>query len=168
MRDYLRSNWQPIIELAKTAEFFQDVPFSLDKTFRILHRHFPEAKFILTTRRNPEEWYQSITRFHTAKFGTGGNPPTENELRRASYRYPGYMWDYNRALFETPASDPYEREGLIKWYSSYLGDVRRYFGDKPNFLELEIGDAEASQKIATFVGLTEIITPIPHLNKWPE
>src|SRR5215208_6741231 len=31
-------NWQPIIDLAKTAEFFQDVPFWLEGTYEVLDR----------------------------------------------------------------------------------------------------------------------------------
>src|SRR5215208_4202551 len=66
-------NFEPIIELAGTAEFFQDVPFWLDGTYEVLDRAFSGSKFIHLTR-DSDAWYESLTRFHTQVLGKGRLP----------------------------------------------------------------------------------------------
>ena len=45
-KDWAQRNFTPIIEYCKTAEFFQDVPFSKPFTFIVLDQAFPNSKFI--------------------------------------------------------------------------------------------------------------------------
>ena len=59
-------NFAPIIAFARTAQLFQDIPFALPFTFQALDQPFPGSKFILSVRRDAEEWYGSLTRFATS------------------------------------------------------------------------------------------------------
>jgi len=163
---YPRGDWQAITEFARTADFHQDLPFSAAGTYRALDEAFPAARFILTRRSSAEEWYESLTRFHAAKFGDGTHPPTADQLKAAAYRYPGFMWDANRALYPSPPEEPYRRDDLIGWYHQHLADARTYFAGRPNLLEVEIGDPGATEAIARFAGF-EATLPLPHLNRTP-
>src|SRR5690606_32403789 len=64
-KDWYKRDFKKIIALAKTADAFQDAPFSFPFTFIALDQHFPNAKFILTVRDSPEQWYKSLTTFHS-------------------------------------------------------------------------------------------------------
>src|SRR5690554_2768849 len=101
LEDYKNRNWKPIVDFCKTAEAFQDVPFSWPYTWLILHFHFPEAKFILTIR-DEEQWYNSLVRFHSKLFSNGKNPPNNKELQDAVYHRKGFMWETNRVVWQTP------------------------------------------------------------------
>jgi len=109
IKDYARENWGKIISFCHTAEFFQDLPFSAPKTAEILLETFPDAKFILTIRESAEMWYKSITEFHKIKFGKNGYLPTKEDLMKAEYRQKGFAWDANRALYDSPEKDPYNK-----------------------------------------------------------
>src|SRR5690606_39066036 len=85
--DYIARNWKPILKYCETAEVFQDIPFSNDYLYVLLDFYFPNAKFILSERDNADQWYNSITKFHTKLFGKNGNVPTKEDLQNGNYRY---------------------------------------------------------------------------------
>lgn len=47
---WAKREFKPIIRFCKTAEFFQDAPFSFPYTFIALDQAFPNSKFILLLR----------------------------------------------------------------------------------------------------------------------
>ena len=77
---YFEEKFQPIVDYCKTAQVFQDVPFSYPETYKHLDKAYPGSKFILTLRDSPEQWYRSITRFHAKMFGKEGRVPTVEDL----------------------------------------------------------------------------------------
>jgi hypothetical protein len=52
-KHYFDGNFQPIIDYCKTAQVFQDVPFSYPETYKYLDKAYPGGKFILTLRDDP-------------------------------------------------------------------------------------------------------------------
>jgi len=74
----------------RTAQAFQDMPFSLSFTYMALDKKFRESKFILTARDSSGQWYESLVRSHSKLFGNGNLPDT-NDLKNADYCYKGYM-----------------------------------------------------------------------------
>lgn len=169
---YAKKDWQAIIDFAKKAIFHQDLPYSAPHTYKALDAAFPDALFILTKRKSADEWYASLTRFHAEKFGNGIDPPNAVQLKAAQYRYPGFMWDVNRLLYDSPPDDPYHKPSLIAWYQSHLSDARAYFAHNeaakqgtPNLLEIEISDPDAARKIAEFAGFECKLVKLPHLNQ---
>ena len=60
--------------MAKTAQFFQDAPFSYLYIF--MDGALPNRKFILTVPDKEEEGYNSLIRFHGKLLGNGNIPPT--------------------------------------------------------------------------------------------
>ena len=55
-------------------------------------------------------------------------------LKMQTYRYKGYAYEVNRALFNTPENDPYKKEVLIDYYKDHLNSVKEYFRSKPKQL----------------------------------
>lgn len=163
--DYIARNWKPILKYCETAEVFQDIPFSNDYLYVILDHHFPNAKFILTERDSPEQWYNSITKFHSKLFGKNGNIPTKKDLQDGTYRYKGFIWKSFKEKYGEIEGDIYNKENLIKLYLERNTQIKHYFKNKANFLALNLSQADAVQKLADFVGVTPKYQTMPWENK---
>ncbi len=165
MRDYSNKNWKPIIEFCQTATFFQDLPFSAPQTTRELLEAYPRAKFILTQRLSTDAWYQSICRFHKIFFKAAGQTPTAEELKASPYRYPGFAWEANRALYNSPSTDPYNERILKNCYEVHNEEIKALFAGNDNFLALSIEDSNAIPKLEAFLDIKSKINQMPWLNK---
>ncbi len=164
LRYYKVGDWRPIRKYCKSAEAFQDAPFSWPNTWLILHHYFPEGKFILTVR-GEDEWYRSITRYHSARFSEDRKrPPIKEELKEARYVYKGFMWDSNRAVWKTPENDPYNKDILIRNYRNHNESVRHFFQDKPNFLEIDVAKKDSYARLCEFLGREPKHDSFPHVN----
>lgn len=75
--EWARRDFKKIIKYCRTAEFFQDAPFSFDYTYVVLDQVFKNCKFILTIRDSPEQWYNSLVSFQAKKWGKDGKVPTK-------------------------------------------------------------------------------------------
>ena len=112
---------------------------------------FPGSKFILTVRDSPEQWYQSLTRFHAKRFGKGETPSCD-DLKKAQYRYTGYMYEANRAIYRTPDDDIYNKKMLIHHYEAHNQSVIEYFRHRPkDILVLNVADEDAYQRFCEFL-----------------
>lgn len=164
VNSYATNDWDKIIKYCNSADAFQDAPFSWPNTWLFLHHAFPEAKFILTIR-DEEKWYKSITSFHTKLFANNERVPTKEDLIKATYRYKGFMWDANRAIWKTPEDDIYNKEILIANYNRHNEDVLHYFKEKQNFLCVDISKQDSYLKLAQFLDKEPLHECFPHLNK---
>lgn len=165
MTDYTEGRWQGLKDLVDSADFFQDLPFSAPGTFRVLDETYPGSRFILTLRDSPEQWYRSLVEFHRRVFGRGERIPTRRDLETADYRYPGFAWQVNRALYDSPSEDPYRREDLIAAYENHRREVLAHFRGRKNLLTLEISDPKAVDKLADFLNIEPRLETMPWLNK---
>lgn len=164
--DWAGRDFKRIIKYCHTAQFFQDVPFSLPDTYKVLDKNFPNSKFILTVRDTPEQWYKSLTSFHSKLWGKDGRIPTKKDLQNATYIYKGRPWHTNRKVFMTPEDDPYNREILIDFYTSYISEVTQYFINRTNdLLILNVSQKKAYKKLADFVGKNTVREEFPWKNK---
>lgn len=164
--DWSKNNRKPLVDFVKNSgQVFQDVPFSLDKTYQWMDLAFPNSKFILTIRDDAEQWYNSLVSFHS-KLWANGNVPTKQDLQNASYRYKGYAWEAFRLINKTPENDLYKKEVLIKGYEAYNKQVMDYFKDSSNrLLVLNLKDSDATQKFSEFLELETPIDSFPWENK---
>tara|TARA_R100000306_G_C4379973_1_gene143745 strand:+ start:5114 stop:5815 length:702 start_codon:yes stop_codon:yes gene_type:complete len=163
---YLQRNFRKIIRHSMTADFFQDIPYSCPFTFVALDLNFKDAKFILTVRDSSEQWYNSITKFHTLKWGKNGNLPTKEDLKEADYVFKGYPWIMNRIMFQSPEESPYNRKVLIAAYERHIENVKEYFKDRPeSLLILNVAEDGAYQKLARFLNTKTDKVDFPWLKK---
>ncbi len=164
LRDYARRDFTTLLQFCHSADAFQDAPFSFPFTFIVLDQHFPNAKFILTVRDSAEQWYRSLTAFHSKRFGHG-RVPTKEDLLNAGYRYRGRAWEANRILFNTPEDDPYCKPVLLSYYEHHNYSAREYFRTKSNFLEINLSDDASYARMCAFLGRPPARSGFPWKNK---
>ena len=161
---YAAQNWKQVLDYCKTAQAFQDAPFSYPETWKELVKEYPDALYILTYR-DEEKWYRSITNFHSKLFADGKRIPTQEDLQNATYRYRGFIWDYNRAVYNTPENDPYNKEIFLANYSRHNNEVMEYFKNHENFLAIDVSQPEAYKKLCHFLKKQSKHQTFSHLNK---
>ncbi|HZJ11633.1 MAG TPA: sulfotransferase [Methyloceanibacter sp.] len=131
---------------AQTArdDAFCDFPYPL--IFRELHRHFGNnAKFVLTTRRTPDVWYNSVC-----------------EHARTSQLFGGQRLTYG---FYRPFG---RREQYIDFYEKHNEAVRAYFRDNGGddaLIELCWDGGEGWDALCEFLGKPIPDQPFPHRNQ---
>lgn len=162
IKSYSENEFLPILKHCETAEFFQDLPFSAPNTFKELKLAFPHAKFILTVRNSAEEWYDSLVRFHEMVFG---KPLNKETLQKADYRYPGFAWEANRAMYSSPENDPYQRTDLIRTYENHIREVRSHFSGDQNFIEINVSEKNTVIRLCKFLEIEALMDEMPWLNK---
>ncbi|MFD2916272.1 sulfotransferase [Psychroserpens luteus] len=166
INDWYKRDFKAIIKLCKTAEAFQDVPFSLPFTYSVLDQCFPNAKFILSVRDNSDQWYSSLTNFHSKLWGNGIDPPTIQQLKEANYHYKGYAYEVNRMLFDTPEDDPYNKDILIRYYQNHNENVMEYFRAKPEkLLVINVSIKDDYKRLCEFLNKTPLHETFPWENK---
>lgn len=164
-RQVLSGDYKEFYEYTKYGGVaFQDVPFSLPGTYKLLDKKFPDSKFILTVRDSPEVWYNSVVKFHTKLFGNG-SLPTKSDLLKAEYVHPGWIWETFRH-YKTPEDDIYNKNILIQHYQDYNNGVIEYFKSQPEkLLVINLKETNAIEKIAQFLNSRKSIEKIPWENK---
>lgn len=164
-KHYFKKEFQPIIDYCKTAQVFQDVPFSCPETFQYLDQAYPNSKFILTIRDDAEQWYSSMTQFHTKLYSSSKNPPTFEDLSEAWYIRKGYPLNLLK-LYKTPENDPYKKEMMITHYNRYNQEVMEYFKDRSDdLLVINVADANLYPKFTQFINVDSPHTDFPWENK---
>ena len=163
---YFLGNFDPIIRYCRSAQVFQDVPFSCPDTYKHMDQAFPGSKFILTVRDDAEQWYRSITRFHAKRFGLNGRIPTYEDLKKADYILAGFMLNGLR-IHGTSREDPYNEVILKAHYNAYNAQVQKYFkGREQDLLIINIAEEGAYQKFIDFIGVdSQGISDFPWVNK---
>lgn len=162
---WLERDFAPIIQYCKSAQAFQDSPFSFPYTYIALDQAFPGSKFILTVRNDAEQWYKSITKFHGKKWANGAIP-TKEDLMEAINGVKGRPWVVNRALFDTPEDQPYRKADFLDFYNRHIEDVTRYFKHRPNdLLVINLSERGAYQEFVDFLGVESQYHSFPWENK---
>lgn len=162
-----RRDFGPIIGYCRSADAFQDVPFSLDYTYQAVDAAFPGSKFVLTVRDDPETWYRSLVRFHSRLFG-GGSLPTASDLARAEYRHRGWVLESMTATFSVAEDQLYDPAVLMARYLEHNAMIERYFAARPqDLLVVDLGDEHAFERVCRFLGKPDPGIPMPWENRSP-
>jgi hypothetical protein len=166
LEDWAKRDFSNIITYCRSAQVFQDVPFSLLDTFKVMDQAFPKSRFILTVRDSAEQWYSSLIRFHGKMWANGRVPPTSDDLKNAMYIYKGRPWEANRMLFNTPEDNPYEKNTLLAFYEKHNADVLEYFKGRPDdLLVLNVSKPGEYQRFCQFLGIVSDRMEFPWENK---
>ncbi|GAA0871243.1 hypothetical protein GCM10009117_03890 [Gangjinia marincola] len=163
VNEYANGNFKPVLKLCKTADAFQDAPFSWPYTWLILYHYYPNAKFILTVR-DEEKWYESVVSFHSKQFKNAQGPLTKEDMKEVTYIYKGWLWEANRAIWKTPEDDIYKKDMLIANYRRHNEDVQHFFRDKNNLLVLDVSKDDAYSKLCSFLDKPKLRDKFPHKN----
>lgn len=164
--DWIKRDFKRLINYCKTAEFFQDAPFSFPYTFIAMDLAFPGSKFILTIRDDAVQWYNSLIRFHGKLWGNGNVPPTSEDLKNANYIYPSFPFYSRMHLHNVSERDPYNKDILIDYYKMHNKNVIDYFRHRSkDLLVLNIAEIDAFKKLVDFLNITSNRTDFPWENK---
>jgi len=141
------------------------VPYSLPETYKHLDQAFPGSKFILSVRDSPEQWYQSVVRFQSKKFGRDGKLPTAEDLHKAVYVRKG--WLLNRLkLYGLTEDDPFNKERMIAHYEKHNREVREYFAERPgDLLVINLAEPGSYGRFLDFIGAKSSRTEFPWENR---
>jgi len=117
-----------------------DVPVPV--LYKELAARYPDAKFV-AVYRNPFDWVRSVRIHCQARF--------LHLYERAQY------WHYldNRPVSLEGITD----SALIGMFLRHHQELLAYFGDRGNFLLVDLGDPDIGQRIASFVGFPNAAFP---------
>lgn len=166
LSDYINNDFDKIIKLCRKsdADVFQDVPFSLPKTYKYLSKAFPESKFILTIRNSPQEWYNSILKFHS-EFFNKGEKPTEESLKNSDYVYKGWIWDLMNTVFFDNNPDLYNEDLFISKYNDYIEDIKNFFKgkDEKRLIIINLSEPNGIKKLCNFLNIETTVKEFPRI-----
>lgn len=163
---WIERDFNQITKFCKTAEAFQDIPFSLPYTYQFLDAHFRDSKFILSVRDSSEQWYDSITKFHSKLWANNERIPNANDLKQAKYRYKGFAYKFNQAVFHTPEDNPYDKQILMDFYNTYNTQVIDYFRTHPErLLIINVSKSSDYAKLCSFLNQPINAQDFPWENK---
>ncbi|MFY9141764.1 sulfotransferase [Sulfuricurvum sp.] len=174
--DYtLQGNYQFLYAYLKTANAFQDQPFSFRGYYKLLHRRYPNAKFILTVRKDSDTWYRSLVNFTKKRFIHAGIPIGEEltigDIKKLNYRYPDMPFNITKMLWLRDRHilldrDKFFDEAYCKhYYEQHIKEAKEYFQDSPNFLILNIEDEDSYTNLCGFLNKKPLYEKFPHENK---
>lgn len=164
---YLTKNYAPIFELIDEHDSFEDLPFGALDFYKVLDKHYPDSKFILTVR-NPKTWLRSLTNLCTARGET-----TDSVLklsRNISQEHPlgafSGLVAYHQYVFGDKNIQGNEQH-YIDIFRKHNLEVMDYFKGRPDALlvmNLEKGDGW--KKLCPFLGVPTITgLKFPHENR---
>jgi hypothetical protein len=162
--DWVRRDFRRIIDYCADADAFQDIPFSLEDTFRALDEAYPGARFVLSVRGSSDEWYRSLVAFHTKIFDLG-RLPTPDDLKAFAYIEPGWIWRAHQAIYGCDESSLFRRDLYVAHYERHTAAVIRYFARRPDdLLVLNVSQPGAMDRLCRHVGSPLRGLEMPHLN----
>lgn len=145
LEDYYQHNFDNVFNISDQFDSFEDWPWPL--MYQEFDQRYPDAKFILTIRKDAETWFDSLCR-HAKRTG-----PTR--AREIAYGYP------------MPMDNP---EHHLSIYRTHNQEVIDYFAARGDKLLVISWEAKPSwSTICDFLGCNFIPDgPLPHENKSPE
>jgi hypothetical protein len=138
---------QKLKKFIKRNSIFQDLPFP--QLALALPLEYPDARYILTTRKDEATWFQSLYKNAYEK---------EHQL---------YILYLRKHIYghHMPTAD--NMESFVKKYMDHNHRIREYFKAHPElkFIELCWENGECWEKLCHFLGKQVPDTPFPHKNK---
>lgn len=164
--DWVRRDFRRIVRYCRTAQFFQDIPFSYPYTFIVMDHAFPGSKFILTVRDSAEQWYDSLIRFHSKLWGNSKTPPTSDDLKNATHIYKGFPYHTRFHVLDVPKDDPYKKNVMLDYYNTHTKNVKEYFRHRPDdLIVINLKESDDYSKFCNFLGCEQKRDGFPWENK---
>ena len=164
--NWSKRNFSDLDSYCKTADAFQDAPFSFPFTYAYLDQKFNGSKFILTERDSAEQWYESLLSFHSKLWGDNEGVPTKKNLEEAKYIYTGFPYKFMKFVYNTPDDDLYNKQILIDAYNNHSYSVKEYFKYREkDLLVLNLREKGSYKKLCAFIGKEPLYDDFPWENK---
>lgn len=138
----LNGDFTRIRQAVEEHDLFEDWPWPL--IYKELDNMFPGSKFILTVRKNEQNWLQSLKK-HSMK------TPPGIHCRKLAY---GFNYPHGHAGKH------------LRFYRRHNDQARDYFrGRKDDFTELCWENGDGWEKLCAFLGQSRPKAAFPHANK---
>lgn len=139
---FQRQDWTALFARMDEHDSFEDWPWPL--MYEQIDQHYPNARFILTTRTSPERWYRSL-----CKMAVRMGPL--NDFEKHIYGY---------------AMPQGHRQEHLDYYNAHNARVRKYFEDKPGkLLEICFDEGVSMDILTRFLNQPARQFTPPHANK---
>ncbi|WOD06204.1 sulfotransferase [Marinomonas sp. GJ51-6] len=162
---FFNKEYAPFIEYCKSAQVFQDVPFSYFDILETIDKAFPNSKYILSVRDSSEQWYNSLVGFHCKIMGIKNRLPTWDDICAMKY----VSQDLFRKTIEyngLSKDDPYNKEIMCRNYEMHNENVKAYFKDRPeDLLVVNLSQKTAYKTFLGFLGVSSNQLDFPWENK---
>lgn len=162
---YKRRDFKQIAKFCKSATVFQDAPFSWHYTGVMMHQFYPDAKFILTVRDSPEQWYHSLVNFHKKLLGISEGLPTIEQMKNKKRGDQTTMWSNFNVRHDIQDEDPYNKDRLIAYYNDHNRIIKDYFRFSKNLLVINLSDSNSYARFCDFVNVKPLYDQFPWKNK---
>lgn len=164
--DWVKRDFARIVNYCKTAQFFQDIPFSLPFTYIAMDQAFPGSKFILTVRNSPDQWYNSVVNYDIKKWGLNGHLPTKKDMLNAEYIHKSWIWEVHNMTYEISNDELYNKAKLMRFYNEHNDSILKYFRGRPeDLLVLNVAEDNSYKKLCDFLKLEPVREKFPWENK---
>lgn len=141
---YRNNDWASLFDRMDNYDSFEDWPWPL--MYREIDQHYPDAKFILTTRKNADTWYRSLCKM---------------AVRMGPFN------DFERHIYGWPMPQG-RRDEHIKYYLEHNASVRNHFSDRPEkLLEICMEEGFDMKALTSFLGEEYNGFTPPHANSSP-
>lgn len=136
--------WDLVWAYIEDGDTFDDYPWPL--IYETVYERYPDALYVLTTRKDGNQWAQSVIRF----------------LQQS-----GYIDELEQLVL--PADARTNPASLVDYYNEHIHAARKFFAKNSNYIEVCWEDKESVARFKTFVvskGMvsSEVVarTDIPH------
>jgi hypothetical protein len=149
----IKEDYSDLFELITTAEAFQDIPFSFPLVYEVLDEKFPGSKFILTVRDSPEQWFNSLTKFHSKIWGEG-ELPTPAKLEETDFSDSTNPREILEHIFGTAE---YKASQYQEVYKKHIIDVQEYFKNRPGqLIIINVSNEKDYSRMCGFLEVEEL------------
>lgn len=161
-KPYYNKNFQPIIKHCKTAQVFQDVPFSWVGTYKHVDKAYPDSKFILSIR-DAESWYKSVVNHMSNHITNGERVPTIKDFK--NFKNGFYYKDFLAKKYRGTVEDPLDKDFLINEYNKHNQEIIEYFKGTGRLLVVDVSNTDDYSKFCKFLNLEQVNDSFPWKNK---
>lgn len=128
-----------LLKYCKYYEGFQDIPFSVPGTYKILDKKFKNSKYILTVRSSETEWCSSFRKYYDV----------EGSLHKNNYLSPGFLFKTFKEVF---GSADFSEQTCKNVYNNHYSDVLHYFKNRnQDLLVLNVASSGAYLEFCKFL-----------------
>ena len=169
IEDWGRRDFRRIASYCKTADAFQDIPFSLDYTYQAMDSAFPASRFILTVRDSSDQWFQSVLRYMRKQNKRRGydRVPTSEDMKTDPYIYSGWLWRVEQLMWGADRAEDclFDEAVVKKHYEDHNSRVIDFFRHRTeDLLVVNVADADSAERISDFIGFKSSLGGMPKLN----
>lgn len=143
---YEASEYSTLLRLMDFFDSFEDWPWPF--VYEEAFEKYPDAKFVLTTRRNEDAWFNSLSK---------------HVMRPVAQRF-----NYREHIYGH--QDPFKNKSTyINKYLQHNQSVRDFFSDKPgSLIEVCWENGDGWKELCAFLGHNIPSIPFPHRNADPD